>query len=154
MSRATLASRRLHLGLVAADSGGVEFQPGEGDEDGPGMRGRVAVLGDELAAGGGVFDHAVDVEAEVGGFAGVQKRLSLPELSGDAVAIPALDVDESAGEENEGVVELAARASPGGLEGFVTVPELSPVEEVEELVVGGLDVGGRLVHGASNVWWE
>lgn len=147
-------SRHLHLGLVAADPGGVVFQLGEGDEDGPGIRRRVAVLGDELAAGGRVFDHAVHIEAEVGGFPGVQEGLSLPELGGDAVAIAALDVDESAGEENEGVVELAARASPRGLEGFVTVPEQSPIEEVEELVVGGLDVGGRLVHGATNVWWE
>src|SRR5690606_29979869 len=63
----------------------------------------------------------------------------LPQLRRDPVAVAPLHVDERAREEDERVVELAAVLPPRRLQRLVALPELAPVEEVEEAGEGGID---------------
>jgi len=119
------------------------------DELLPPVSGRVGILPHNLPADPSVGEEQSHIYAQVGRAKFLEEPFCLHELRPNAVGIPPLDVDESAGVKDQAVVEVAPGLAPGRLQHLVTLPECFLIEEFHESFERGREGGRTGTHNAT-----
>lgn len=134
----------VELGFSAADEGGLEAQARvrQERENLRTVRGRRSAQA--ILDRSSTLEYPTHVDTQVMRRVPVESTLGLRELGEHTARVPSLHVHESAGVKDQALVEVAAFFPPGVLQHLVALPELSPIEAIDELDEGGGEAQGLL----------